>query len=64
MTGNVGGGVLFVITSFVNLDVGATVGRRKIGATTVTSAGGSTVIDFESGTNIVFRVGLAIGLGG
>jgi hypothetical protein len=58
---NVGGGVLFRLSPRINLDLGATVGNVEA------SSGGQTItIDGTSGNgqNLVFRVGLAIGLGG
>lgn len=61
---NVGGGVLFRVSPRVNLDLGATVGLINFGDLEISSPGlGSAVIgDGGSGSNLVFRVGAAIGL--
>lgn len=62
---NGGGGVLFRLGSRVNLDVGATYGYNRLGDGTLTSAsnGSSVPVESSSGSNIVARLGLAIGLG-
>ncbi|MBL8985213.1 MAG: outer membrane beta-barrel protein [Gemmatimonadetes bacterium] len=66
LTFNGGGGVLFRLTQTLNLDVGVTWGytnfgdiSAKVNGTTVNFPG----LDAGSGTNAVFRVGLALGLG-
>ena len=61
---NFGGGVLFRLTTTVNLDVGATYGYINFGDSETTSGGGQT-IQFEtgSGQNLVLRAGIALGIG-
>ncbi len=63
---NGGGGLLFRLGSRVNLDVGATYGYNRLaeGALTRKSSGSSVPVESSSGTNIVARLGLAIGIGG
>lgn len=63
---NGGGGVLFRLSPRVNLDLGATYGLINFGDVEVAIPGsGTTSIDGSSGSgsNLVLRVGLAIGLG-
>ena len=63
---NGGGGVLFRLSPKVNLDVGATYGLINFGEVQVTIPGvGTSPVNGTSGsgTNLVVRVGLAIGLG-
>jgi hypothetical protein len=57
---NGGGGLLFRLSSRVNLDAGATLGYKDLGDVT---RSGATVIDLGTGSNAVARLGLAIGLG-
>jgi hypothetical protein len=57
---NGGGGLLFRLSDRVNLDAGATLGYKDLGDVTL----GNLAIDLGTGANVVFRVGLAIGLGG
>jgi hypothetical protein len=62
VTLNGGGGVLFRLGSRVNLDVGSTFGYTHFGDT---ETEGNTNPDTSgSGSNIVVRIGLALGLGG
>ena len=64
MTMNVGGGVLVNMASRVNLDVGATLGYSNYkDAVGDTEFGDPFVHEMGSGTNVVVRLGLAIGLG-
>lgn len=62
---NGGGGVLFRLGSRVNLDLGATYGYNRLGDGMLTSAanGSSVPVASSSGSNVVARLGLAIGLG-
>jgi hypothetical protein len=62
---NGGGGLLFRLGSRINLDVGATYGYNRLGDGTLTSesTGGSVSVESSTGSNIVARLGLAIGLG-
>ncbi len=62
---NGGGGVLYRLGSKVNLDLGATYGYNRLGGGTLTSesAGSSVPVESSSGSNVVVRLGLAIGLG-
>ncbi len=63
---NGGGGILFRLSPRVNLDLGATYGLINFGDVELTATGlGTTTIDGTSGSgsNLVLRAGLAIGLG-
>ncbi len=63
---NGGGGILFRLSPKVNLDVGATYGLINFGDVEVSAAGlGSTTVEGSSGSgsNLVLRLGVAIGLG-
>jgi hypothetical protein len=62
---NAGGGLLYRMSSRINLDVGATFGYNRLGDGTLTSesTGGSVPVESSTGSNIVARLGLAIGLG-
>jgi hypothetical protein len=62
---NGGGGLLVRLDSRVNLDVGATYGYNRLGSGTLTreSSGTSVPVPSSSGSSIVARLGLAIGLG-
>ena len=67
LTFNGGGGVLFRLSNAVNLDAGITWGKTNFGTATVKLNG--TEVDIPglepgSGTNAVFRIGVAIGIGG
>lgn len=61
---NGGGGLLTRMSSRLNLDVGATFGYNRLGSGTLTSQSSGTTVPVESssGSNIVVRLGLAIGL--
>jgi hypothetical protein len=63
---NAGGGLLYRIGPRFNLDVGATFGYNRLSAGTFRSetSGVIDTFDVESGTNLVVRLGLAVGLGG
>jgi hypothetical protein len=63
---NGGGGLLFRLNSRVNLDVGATFGFNRLGEGTLRSesGGGSVPVRANSGSNVVLRLGLAIGVAG
>lgn len=62
---NVGGGILWPMSKSVNLDFGATFGVFRFGAYEVSySEGGGFTVPAATGTNVVMRAGLAIGLGG
>ncbi len=63
---NGGGGLLFRLNSRVNLDLGATFGYNRLGDGTLSSksGGGSVHVNSTSGSNVVLRLGLAIGLAG
>ncbi len=66
LTFNGGGGVLFRLTQTLNLDVGVTWGYTNFGDLSAEVNGTPVALpglDAGSGTNAVFRVGLAIGLG-
>jgi hypothetical protein len=62
---NGGGGLLYRLGPRVNLDVGATYGYDRLGAGTFASEQG-TIGSFpaRSGSNVVVRLGFAVGLGG
>lgn len=59
-TVNGGGGLLLRLGPRANLDVGATVGYTRFG--NLTSSGGGTPLALGSGSNIIFRTGLTVGL--
>jgi hypothetical protein len=61
---NGGGGMLIRLGSRLNLDLGATFGYNRLGSGTLTSrsSGNSVPVASSSGSNIVIRLGLAIGL--
>jgi hypothetical protein len=62
---NGGGGLLFRLGSRVNLDVGATYGYNRLGSGTLTDevTGAMLPIGSSSGSNLVLRSGLVVGLG-
>jgi len=61
---NGGGGLLLRLASHLNLDLGATFGYNHIGSGTVTSrsSGTSVMVGSSSGSNVIARLGLAVGL--
>ena len=61
---NGGGGLLIRMSSRLNLDLGATFGYNRLGSGTLTSKSSVTAVPVESssGSNVVLRLGLAIGL--
>jgi hypothetical protein len=61
---NGGGGLLTRLSSRLNLDVGATFGYNHLGKGTLTrkSSGAAIPVESSSGSNVVIRLGLAIGL--
>jgi hypothetical protein len=65
---NAGGGLLYRLGPRFNLDLGATFGYNRLGPGTFesTEEGGAFEQEFEAstGTNVVVRLGLAVGLGG
>jgi hypothetical protein len=63
---NGGGGLLYRIGSRLNLDIGATYGYNRLGAGTlrIKSTDSERSFDSSSGSNVVVRLGLAVGLGG
>ncbi len=66
---NAGGGLLYRLGPRFNLDAGATFGYNHQGGGTLTgvTSDGTPVnqpVESDSGTNIVIRLGLAVGLGG
>jgi len=63
---NGGGGLLYRIGPRVNLDLGATYGYDRLGAGTFDSKTQGTIATFEegSGSNVVVRIGFAVGIGG
>ena len=63
---NGGGGVIVRLATNINVDLGATLGYIDFGAATLTEEGTgfeTKTEDTDSGTNWVFRIGLAFGLG-
>ena len=67
LTFNGGGGVLFRLSRTINLDLGATWGYTDFGEVTAKFNGTKVPLpdgfDAGSGTNVIFRAGIAIGLG-
>jgi hypothetical protein len=63
---NGGGGLLYRLGSRVNLDLGATYGYDRLGAGSFESKTQGTIATFEenSGSNVVVRIGFAVGIGG
>ncbi len=63
---NVGGGLLYRLGPRFNMDLGATFGYNRLGPGRFESERSGPIERFsaESGTNVVIRVGLAVGLGG
>jgi hypothetical protein len=63
---NGGGGLLYRVGSRINLDLGATYGYDRLGAGRFSSERDGTISEFpaRSGSNVVFRLGFAVGLGG
>ena len=62
---NGGGGLLYRLSPRVNLDVGATYGYDRLGAGTFSSQQGTIgTFPARSGSNVVVRLGFAVGLGG
>jgi hypothetical protein len=63
---NGGGGLLYRLGPRVNLDVGATYGYDRLSGGTLRSKVSNTSSQFESssGSNVVFRLGFAFGIGG
>ena len=59
-TVNGGGGLLVRLGSSTNLDFGVSVGWKDLGEATI----GNTVFDMGTGSNLIFRLGLAFGFGG
>lgn len=61
---NGGGGLLTRLGSRLNLDFGATFGYNRLGNGILTSRSSGTAVPVESssGSNVVIRIGLAIGL--
>ena len=61
---NGGGGLLFRLGSRLNLDLGATFGYNRLGSGTLTSEslGMAVPVESSSGSNLVIRLGLALGL--
>ena len=63
---NGGGGLLYRIGSQLNLDLGATYGYNRLGRGTLRDrlSGTDVPVEPSSGSNIIVRFGMAIGLGG
>ena len=61
---NGGGGILIRLGPRLNLDFGATFGYNRLGSGTLTSESNGTTVPVESssGSNLVVRLGMAIGL--
>jgi hypothetical protein len=63
---NGGGGVLYRVGPRLNLDLGATYGYNRLGSGTLRSERNGTETPFSSssGSNVVVRLGFAVGIGG
>jgi hypothetical protein len=63
---NGGGGILYRLGSRINLDAGATYGYNRLGGGTLKrkSRGTSSRFESTSGSNVVVRLGFAVGIGG
>src|ERR1700737_2740507 len=63
---NGGGGLLYRLGPRINLDVGATYGYDRLGGGTLKrkASGTSSTFPSSSGSNVVLRLGFAVGIGG
>jgi hypothetical protein len=63
---NGGGGLLYRLGPRLNLDLGATYGYNRLGSGTLKSerSGTQTPFSSSSGSNVVVRLGFAVGIGG
>jgi hypothetical protein len=61
---NGGGGLLYRLGPRVNLDFGATYGYDRLGSGTFEHEGRSDPFQTRSGSNVVVRLGFAVGIGG
>jgi hypothetical protein len=63
---NGGGGLLYRIGSQLNLDLGATYGYNRLGRGTLRDRSSATEepVEPSSGSNIIVRMGIALGIGG
>jgi len=63
---NGGGGLLYRLGPRINLDVGATYGYDRLGSGTLKrkASGTSSAFGSSSGSNVVIRLGFAVGIGG
>jgi hypothetical protein len=63
---NGGGGLLYRLGPRINLDVGATYGYDRLGSGTLRRKASNTSTHFNSssGSNVVVRLGFAVGIGG
>ena len=63
---NGGGGLLYRLGPRLNLDMGATFGYNRLGSGTLKSESRGTAVPIESssGSNLVVRLGFAVGIGG
>lgn len=63
VTLNAGGGVLIRASDRINIDVGATYGYTSFGEATLEGGGFSETFESSSGSNVILRVGVSIGVG-
>jgi hypothetical protein len=63
---NGGGGLLYRVAPRINLDMGATYGYDRLGSGTFSSERNGPITTFpaRSGSNVVVRLGFAMGIGG
>ena len=62
---NGGGGLLYRVGPRINLDLGATYGYNRLGSGTLKRNGVTLrTFDSSSGSNVVVRLGFAVGIGG
>jgi hypothetical protein len=62
---NGGGGLLYRVGPRINLDFGATYGYNRLGSGTLKRNGATLrTFDSSSGSNVVVRLGFAVGIGG
>lgn len=57
---NGGGGLLLVLGSRANIDIGATLGYKDVGEAEFSTG----IFDLGTGSNLILRLGIAFGLGG
>lgn len=60
---NGGGGILIRAGDRINVDIGATYGYTSFGEGTIRYSGGTDTSEATSGSNVIVRIGVSIGIG-